>query len=90
MQAPQNIKQLQQLTGKITALNWFISWSTDKCLSFLKILKKAFLWNLECEKAFQELKAYLVGPPLLNQPMEGKPLYLYLAVSPSTVSSALI
>ena len=90
MQAPQNIKQLQQLTGKIVVLNRFISWSTDKCLSFFKILKKVFSWNLECKKAFHELKAYLVSPSLISQPMGGEPLYLYLVESPSAVSSALI
>jgi hypothetical protein len=90
MQAPQNIKQLQQLTRRIAALNQFISPSTDKCLPFFKILKKAFSWNPECEKAFQELKAYLVCPLLLSQPVEGEPLYLYLVASPTAVSSALI
>lgn len=39
MQAPRTIKQLQQLTGKIAALNRSISWSTDKCLPFFKILR---------------------------------------------------
>jgi hypothetical protein len=52
MQSPQTTKQLQQLTGRIVALNWFISRSTDKCLPFFKILKKAFEWNSECEEAF--------------------------------------
>jgi hypothetical protein len=30
------------LTGRIAALNRFISRSTDKCLTFFKILRKAF------------------------------------------------
>jgi hypothetical protein len=42
MQAPRTTKQLQQLTGRIAALNQFISRSTDKCLPFFKILRKAF------------------------------------------------
>jgi hypothetical protein len=42
MQSPQTTKQLQQLTGRIAALNRFISRSTDKCLTFFKILRKAF------------------------------------------------
>jgi hypothetical protein len=73
--------------GRIAALNWFISRSTDKILPFFKILKKAFSWSLECDKAFHELKAYLVNPPLLSQLVEGEALYLYLVVSPSVVSS---
>jgi hypothetical protein len=42
MEAPRTMKQLQRLTGRIAALNRFISRSTDKCLPFFKILRKAF------------------------------------------------
>ena len=52
MQSPKTTKQLQQLTGRLVALNRFISQSTDKCLSFSKILRKAFEWSNECEEAF--------------------------------------
>ncbi|TVU66563.1 RNase H-like domain-containing protein, partial [Cobetia crustatorum] len=47
-------------------------------------------WTPECEQAFQQLKQYLGSPPLLSKPEEGEPLFLYLAVSASAVSSALI
>jgi len=43
MQPPRTTEQLQQLTGRIAALNRFISRSIDKCLPFFKILKKAFV-----------------------------------------------
>jgi hypothetical protein len=61
-------------------------------LAFLlfKILRKTFVWSNECEEAFGQLKEYLVNPPLLSSPEEGEILYLYLAVSPSAVSSVLI
>jgi ribonuclease HI len=90
MESPQNTKQLQRLTGRVAALNRFISRSTDKCLPFFKILKKAFVWGEECEEAFRQLKSYLVNPPLLSRTAEGEPLYVYLAVSDSAVSSVLI
>jgi len=76
--------------GRIAALNRFISRSTDKCLPFFKIWKKAFEWNNECEKAFEKLKEYLTNPPLLSRPDKGEILYLYLEVSPSAIRSALI
>ena len=44
----------------------------------------------ECEKAFQELKKYLASPPLLSTPVPKEELLLYLAVSQSAVSSALV
>jgi hypothetical protein len=90
MEAPRTTKQLQRLTGRIAALNRFISKSTDKCLPFFKILRKAFTWSEECEEAFRKLKEYLINPPLLSCPTEGEILFLYLTVSPSAVSSTLV
>jgi hypothetical protein len=90
MQAPRTTKQMQQLTGRIAALNRFISRSTDKCLPFFKILRKTFVWSNECEEAFCQLKEYLANPPLLSSPEEGEIIYLYLAMSPSAISSVLV
>jgi hypothetical protein len=90
MQPPKTTKEIQRLTGRIAALNRFISRSTDKCLSFFKTLKKAFTWTDECQQAFEELKKYLMTPPLLSPSKQGEKLYLYLAVSPTAISSALV
>ena len=54
------------------------------------MLKQAFAWTDECEVAFQELKRYLSNPPLLSSSKQGEDLYLYLAVSATAVSAALI
>ena len=59
-------------------------------MSFFKVLKKAFEWTDKCQKAFQDLKIYLTTTPLLSPSMLGEELYLYLAVTPYAVSSALI
>jgi hypothetical protein len=90
MQSPKTTKQLQQLTGRLAALNRFISWFTNKCLHFFKILRKAFEWTSECEDAFSQLKRYLTSSPLLSRTISGEVLYLYLAVSTMAVSVALI
>ena len=90
MEPPRNIKEVQSLTRRVAALNRFILKTTDKCLPFFKILKKAFEWTEECQKAFQDLKAYLTATPLLSPSIPGEELYLYLAVSPHVVSSMLI
>ena len=90
MTSPRTVKEVQKLTGRIAALNRFVSRATDKCLPFFKTLKQAFAWTDECEAAFQELKCYLSSPPLLSPSKEGENLYLYLAVSASAVSAALI
>ena len=90
MASPKTVKNVQKLTGRIAALNRFISRATDKCLPFFKTLKQAFTWTDECEAAFQEFKRYLSNPSLLCPSKEGENLYLYLAVSTTAVSIALI
>ena len=90
MEPPKNIKEVQSLIGRIAALNKFVSKVTDKYLPFFKILRKAFEWTDQCQKAFQDLKVYLTIAPLLSPSIPGEELYLYLAVSPHAVSSALI
>ena len=52
MQPPTNIKQPQQLTSHIGALNRFMSRATDKCLPFFKTLQKAFSWGEDYDKVF--------------------------------------
>ena len=47
------------MIGKVAALNKFIFRATDKCMPFFKVLKKAFQWNNECEKALTKLKEVL-------------------------------
>ena len=52
MTSPRNIKEVQRLTGRVAALNHFVSRATDKCLPFFKTLKQAFTWMDKCEAAF--------------------------------------
>ena len=90
MVSPRTVKEVQKLTGRIATLNRFVSRATDKCLPFFKTVKQAFAWTDKCEAAFQELKRYLSNPPLLSLSKGGENLYLYLAVSTTVVSAALI
>ena len=90
MTSPKTMKEVQTLTGRIAALNRFISKATDKYLPFFKTLKQAFAWTNECEEAFQELKCYLSSPPFLSPSKEGEDLFLYLAVSTMAVIATLI
>uniref|UniRef100_A0A2N9IJZ2 Uncharacterized protein n=1 Tax=Fagus sylvatica TaxID=28930 RepID=A0A2N9IJZ2_FAGSY len=90
MTPPRTTKEVQSHTGRGAALNRFISRATDKCLPFFKTLRKAFAWTDKCQKSFEELKLYLTSPPLLSPSQQGEALSLYLAVSPTAVSSTLI
>ena len=90
MAPPRNVKEVQSLNGKIATLNRFVSRATDKCLPFFRTLKKSFEWTAECQQEFEELKAYLSSPPLLSPSRPSEELFLYLAVSPTTISAALV
>ena len=90
MKPSKNVKEVQSLNGIVAALNRFVSRATDKCLPFFRTLKKSFEWTNECQQAFEELKAYLSAPPLLSPSQLGEELFLYLAISPAAVSTALI
>ncbi|WZZ45649.1 hypothetical protein YC2023_041908 [Brassica napus] len=92
MASPKNKREVQRLTGRVAALNRFISRSTDKGLPFYDVLRgnKKFEWSKECENAFQQLKRYLASPPVLAKPGEGEPLFLYIAISATAVSGVLI
>ena len=90
MTPPRNIKEVQSLNGKVAALNRFMSRATDKCLPFFCTLKKSFEWTTKCQQAFEDLKAYLFSPLLLSPLQLGEELFLFLDVSPTTVSPALI
>ena len=67
MVPPRNVKEVQSLNEKITALNRFVLRATDKCLPFFRMLKRSFEWTVECQQAFEELKAYLSSPSLLSR-----------------------
>ncbi|KAK3030018.1 hypothetical protein RJ639_038117 [Escallonia herrerae] len=60
----------------------------ERYLPFFKAIRKAedFAWIEDCQKSFNELKAYLVSPPLLFKPLPGEDLFLYLSVSEVAIS----
>ena len=39
MVSPKTVKEVQRLTGRVAALNKYVSKATDKCLPFFKVLK---------------------------------------------------
>ncbi|XP_024006422.1 uncharacterized protein LOC112082935 [Eutrema salsugineum] len=90
--SPTTKREVQRLTGRIAALNRFISRSTDKCLPFYQLLRgnKHLEWNEKCEEAFAELKKYLCTLPALSKPETGETLYLYIAILEFAVSSVLV
>ena len=92
MEAPTSLKEVQKLTGRLASLGSFISKCGGKCLPFFKALKKVkdFIWTDESQKPFEDLKRYMVEPPLLAKSNADEVLYLYLAVSDKAISALLV
>jgi hypothetical protein len=92
MELPNTKKGAQRLAGRLASLNIFISRSTERNLPFFEILKsvEVFQWGLAQQKAFEELKQYLIDLTTLIPPLLGAPLLLYVAASHSAVSAALV
>ncbi|XP_022899405.1 uncharacterized protein LOC111412714 [Olea europaea var. sylvestris] len=92
MKSPTSRKEVQRLTGRVAALNRFISWATDKCYHFFKAIggSSNFEWTQECEESLRSLKQSLQEPPILTNPCPEDVLCLYLAVSPRAVSAVLV
>jgi hypothetical protein len=92
MEPPKSRKGAQRLTGRLASLSIFISRSAERNFPFFKVLKLAevFQWRPTQQKAFQELKQYLIELTTLTPPSSGAPLLLYAAASHAAVSAALV
>jgi hypothetical protein len=63
MRIPKNIKDVQKLTGRLAALNRFISKSAERSLPIFQALKgskRDFIWGPSQQHAFEEIKKYLL------------------------------
>jgi hypothetical protein len=92
MTPPQSARDVQRLTGRLVALNRFISKSAERSLPFLKTLRgaKDFAWGPEQAAAFASLKQHLSELAILSSPNPSLPLLLYVVASPHAVSAALV
>jgi ribonuclease HI len=92
MMPPQSARDVQRLTGRLAALNRFISKSAERSLPFLKMLRgaKDFAWGPEQAVAFASLKQHLSELAILTSPNPSLPLLLYVAALPHAVNAALV
>ncbi|XP_021745100.1 uncharacterized protein LOC110711036 [Chenopodium quinoa] len=86
-----NVVMVQKANG---SWRMFISKASDKGLPFFNALKlpksKELNWGDEQKQAFQQLREHLAQLSTLARPAEGDTLYLYVAVSPASVSAVLL
>ncbi|XP_058727787.1 uncharacterized protein LOC131599463 [Vicia villosa] len=82
MPAPKTEKQVRGFLGRLNYISRFISQMTATCGPIFKLLRKdqGVVWTEDCQKAFDSIKEYLLEPPILIPPVEGRPLIMYLTV----------
>ncbi|GJR90732.1 reverse transcriptase domain-containing protein [Tanacetum coccineum] len=95
MPSPRTLKQMQSLSGKLAALNHFLSKSAERSLPFLDTLKKCtnkkdFRWTEAAEATFLEMKKLVSELPTLTTLKKGKTLMMYLATTDEAVSAVLL
>lgn len=90
MSPPKMVKYIQCLNRKIVALSRFISKSVEHYLPFFQTLKypKNLWWMGNAKKLFMTLKI-ISAPQLLGRLNSSEELFLYLAISPSAMSTLL-
>jgi hypothetical protein len=89
MEPPSTKKGVQRLRGRLASLNRFVFRSAERNLPFFEVLKSAevFQWGSIQQKAFEELKQYLIDLTTLTPPIPEAPLLLYVAASHFAVSA---
>ncbi|GKD82204.1 reverse transcriptase domain-containing protein [Tanacetum coccineum] len=93
--SPSNLKQMKWLSGKLSALNRFLSKATERALPCLDTLKKCtnkkdFHWTIEAEEAFQAVKKLIAKLPTLTAPKKEEELMVYLSAANEAVSAVLL
>ncbi|XP_058741315.1 uncharacterized protein LOC131613683 [Vicia villosa] len=65
---------------------------TATCGPIFKLLRKGqeCKWTEECQKAFEDIKEYLLELPNLSPQVEGRPLIMYLTVLENSMGCVLV
>ena len=85
MPDPRNLHDLKIHQGRVAYIRRFILNLVGRCHPFNKLMKKGvpFEWDDACQNAFENIKQYLIHPPILATPIQGEPLMLYIAAKNS-------
>jgi len=92
MRSPTSVKEVHQLTTRMTALSRFVSTGVVRGHPYFQYLRRnnQFVWTGECEESFLKLKEYLASPPVLWKSLLGTPLRLYFAITNRAINSIIV
>lgn len=82
MPAPKIEKEVRGFLGRLNYIARFISHLTATCKTIFKLLRKdqKVEWDDDFQAAFDKIKEFLLEPPILLPPIQGKPPIMYLTV----------
>lgn len=89
---PSTKKELQSPLRKINFLRRFISNLSGKVRVFsplLRLKREEFIWQPKHQRVFDEIKKYLVNPPVLSPLVRNRCMRLYIFASDLTIGSML-
>ena len=91
MPAPKTETQVRGFLGRLNYISRFNSHMTATCAPIFKLFRKdqSCDWTEDCQKAFESIKEYLLEPPILSPPVEGRPLIMYLTVLEDSMGCVL-
>jgi hypothetical protein len=92
MKPSTNLKEVQKFTGCLAYLSRFISRLGEKALPLYQLIKKfdTFVWMMQADAAFKELKQMLSIAPVLASPTPKEPMLLYIAATNRVVSAVVV
>eukprot|EP00257_Ricinus_communis_P014877 XP_015572659.1 uncharacterized protein LOC107260969 [Ricinus communis] len=82
-------KEVRGFLGRLQYISRFISKLIMVYDPIFKLLRKhqPIVWDEHCQKTFNRIKEYLMKPPVLKPPKDGKPLILYLALEEEAIGA---
>jgi hypothetical protein len=92
MQLPTDLKEVQKFTGCLASLSRFICRLGEKALPLYQLMKKSntFVWMMQVDVAFKDLKKMLSTTSILASSLPKEPMLLYIAVTNRVVSALVV
>jgi hypothetical protein len=89
---PNDLKDIQRLTGCMAAVSRFISHLGKKASPLYKLMKKLdeFICTDEADAALKDLKRVLSTAPVLAAPKDQEPILIYMVATNRVVSIVIV
>jgi hypothetical protein len=94
LKSQEAVRTMVPPTTKINFVRRFISNLSGWIEPFMELVKiktnEELRWGAEQQRAFEEIKEYLLRPPVLVPPQQDRPFYIYLSVGDTSIASVVV